>query len=486
MDNSNNTNQGEDQIEHKELAPGVVLYKEYKQLSKGDVVGLFIWKVQITTMSIVKFEVYLDQSENIELEALQNDNNNDSYVYSDELKTVNEILPFQVKEVARVVLKQGWKLKSKFKLTMNVPDKNLQYSYIEDDEKNIENHLNQFKNNYDNLPLELMTKEDIEVELSKEPINFIDIDFLPNDDSIVNPRYQENVKELFDYVIHWRRPEEFCMLDFNNCNLNNDDNNREIKIFNYQEVEPNDIHQGILPDNHLASCLSALAEKGNLIKRLFKSDQYSNYGVYQVKLCINGEWNTVTIDDYFPCIPKGNPLVSRSPGNELWVLILEKAIAKIYESYYALININIADFFLMLTGCPSFHLSLEDLVKNDGEEYCFKSIKTFVIEKKYLVVALSKNLDENIAIANNSNNQEIDENENDDMLTLSNYGYTILDIKDKHEENLIYLRKVWFDEKKEEKIKAYHSMVKETNPKLDINDAQLILSKLYIIFFYIH
>ena len=119
----------EEQVEHRELAPGVVLYKEYKKVADHkDVVGIFIWRVQITTMSVVDFEVHLDQSENIELEGKPD---------PDELKTVNKIFPFETKEVARVILKNNWKLKSKFKLTMNVPDKDVQYSYVESDEKKI-------------------------------------------------------------------------------------------------------------------------------------------------------------------------------------------------------------------------------------------------------------------------------------------------------------------------------------------------------------
>jgi calpain-15 len=448
-----NENLLEDQIEHKELAPGVILYKEYKQKNEGNIVGIFIWKVEITTMSIVDFEVHLDQSENIELENQTNEN---------ELKTVNKVLPFETKEVARVVLKQGWKLKSKFKLTMNVPDKEMQYSYIEHDEMMIGEQEKVFRQYFENLPLEIMSKEEIEKELGTQKVNFIDLDFLPNDDAIVNPRYGENMKDIFDYVIHWRRPHEFCLGE----NIN-DEEIKEIQIFNYQDVEPNDIQQGILPDNHLASALSALAEKGNLIKRLFKSDKYSEYGVYQVKLCINGEWNTITIDDYFPCIPKSNPLVSRSPGNEIWVLILEKAIAKVYESYYSLIHVNIADFFLLLTGCPSFYLNLEDIIKNDGHDICMKRLKTYVSEKKYLVVALSKPSE---ADANN-------EEEDDNMLTIGNYGYTILDVKNKQTDNLVFLRKIWYDQKKEEKIRVYEDQLKQTFPSVELSEGQLILSK---------
>lgn len=450
----------EDQIEHKELAPGVILYKEYKQMNEDDIVGIFIWKVEITTMSIVDFEVHLDNSENIELENQFNTNPK-----SKSMMTVNKVLPFETKEVAKVILKQGWKLKSRFRLTMNVPDKSLQSQYIEEDEKRIKEHEVVFREYYDSLPLEIMSKEDIEQELSKQQLAFIDLEFLPNDDSVVNPRYQENIKEMFDYVIHWRRAQEFCVGD----NIN-DKEISDIRIFNYNEVEPNDIQQGILPDNHLASALSALAEKGNLIKRLFKSDTYNEYGFYQVRLCLNGEWNIITVDDYFPCIPKSNPLVSRSPGNELWVLILEKAIAKIYESYYALININIADYLLLMTGCPSFHINLDDLMRNDSNENCIKTIKSYVFEKKYLVVAMSKSNE------NEAENEAEGVNDNDESITLPNYGYTILDVKDKNYENIVYLRKIWYDERKEEKIKLYQKTLKDRYPKAELNEAQLVMT----------
>ena len=60
----------EDQIDQKELAPGVLLIKEYKKVENDqsipDIVGIFTFKVQLKTMNVVDFEVYLNQSENIE------------------------------------------------------------------------------------------------------------------------------------------------------------------------------------------------------------------------------------------------------------------------------------------------------------------------------------------------------------------------------------------------------------------------------------
>jgi calpain-15 len=449
----------EEQIEHRELAPGVILYKEYKKDHENkDSVGLFIWKVEITTMSVVDFEVHLDQSENIELAGKSP---------TDELKTVNRIEPFQRVEVARVILKNNWKLKSKFKLTLNIPDKDTQMECIREDKKSLDDEIRRNFHILNKIPTEILTKEEIEAILEREKIKFVDLDFLPNDDAMVNSIYGENLKDLFEYVVHWRRPEDFILSENPEVEL------AEIKVFNEFEPDPNDIQQGILPDNHLVSALSALAEKCNLIKRLFKSEYYSKYGFYQVKLCINGEWVTICVDDLFPCIPKSNPLVSRSPGSELWVLILEKALAKIYESYYTLVTINISEYLMLLSGCPTVYLDLREMVKFEGAESLLKKIKQFVVDRKYLSVAISKNENEY-----NNNEMNIDD---DESLTVPNFGYTILDVRTKYKDDIIILRKVWYDQKKEEKIKKYEEELIRNNPshKSDMNEGTFILSNFY-------
>jgi hypothetical protein len=420
-------------------------------------------------MSVVDFEVHLDQSENIEL-AGKNPN--------DELKTISRIEPFEKVEVARVILKNNWKLKSKFKLTLNIPDKDTQMDCIREERKALENEIHQNYQILNKIPTEILAKEEIEAILSRENIKFVDLDFLPNDDAMVNPVYGDNLKDLFEYVVHWRRPEDFVFSENADADL------AEIKVFNEYEPDPNDIQQGILPDNHLVSAFSALAEKSNLIKRLFKSDAFSKFGFYQVKLCINGEWVTTCVDDLFPCIPKSNPLVSRSPGSELWVLILEKALAKIYESYYTLVTINISEYLMLLTGCPTVYLDLKEMVKFEGEENLLKKIKQFVVDKKYLSVAVSKSeaefINNNVNVNNaNNNNEEFDDN----SLTVPNFGYTILDVKSKYKDDLIILRKVWYDQKKEEKIKKYEEDLLKSNPshKTDMNEGTLVLSKFFVL-----
>ena len=449
----------EDQIDQKELAPGVLLIKEYKKVENDpnipDIVGIFTFKVQLKTMNVVDFEVYLNQSENIELE-------NKS---GDELKTKNTINPFETKVVAKVILKDNWKLKSKFKLTMGIPEKSAQIKYIESDEKNLKNLIESNEKKFKKIPFEFLTINEINTELKNLNTKFVDLNFLPCDNAVINTKYDENLKNFLEYIIHWRRPEDFIPSEINE----NKDADLTLRLFNQErEPEPNDIRQGSIPCNHLDSALSALAEKYNLIKRLFKSDIYNENGVYQVKLCVNGEWTTVVVDDFIPCVPLSPPLVTRSQSNELWIVILEKALAKIFDCYYNLTCINIVDFFLTLTGCPSFIYNLENL-KNEEKKDIFNKIRNFVVDKKYLVVAISKMTDM-------ENNNE--ENEEDGSLTVPNFGYTIIDVKTKYKPNLIILRKVWYDERKENNIENYLNNLVNEYPSMgnEINDSVLALT----------
>ena len=57
-------------------------------------------------------------------------------------------------------------------------------------------------------------------------------------------------------------------------------------------------------------------------------------------------------------------MVSRCKSNNIWILILEKALAKIYGCYYNLTALNIFDFFNVLTGCPTYFFSINDALNN--------------------------------------------------------------------------------------------------------------------------
>ena len=49
--------------------------------------------------------------------------------------------------------------------------------------------------------------------------------------------------------------------------------------------------------------------------------------------CINGIWEEILIDDYFPCLPNYKPAFNHTITNEIWVMIIEKAWAKVHGGY---------------------------------------------------------------------------------------------------------------------------------------------------------
>lgn len=104
----------------------------------------------------------------------------------------------------------------------------------------------------------------------------------------------------------------------------------------FSTIEPNDIIQGHLADCWFLCAVSSLAERPALVERIFVTKEYNDQGIYQLRICKNGEWQNVIVDDYFPCFPNGGPMFSKSNGNELWVLLLEKAYAKIHGGYKTL------------------------------------------------------------------------------------------------------------------------------------------------------
>ena len=87
---------------------------------------------------------------------------------------------------------------------------------------------------------------------------------------------------------------------------------------------------------------------------MFITKIVNNQGIYCVKICINGEWQAIFVDDFFPCFNKRHgPCFTQSIGNELWVLILEKAWAKLFRSYESIEKGHCRDALRDLTGAPT-------------------------------------------------------------------------------------------------------------------------------------
>ena len=91
-----------------------------------------------------------------------------------------------------------------------------------------------------------------------------------------------------------------------------------------------------------------------------ESQKANSTGRYQIRLCHYGAWEIVTVDDFFPCYPDGGPVYARGHDNELWVLLLEKAYAKLCGSYAALKSGWAYEAMIDLTGAPYCTIRFEE------------------------------------------------------------------------------------------------------------------------------
>jgi hypothetical protein len=110
----------------------------------------------------------------------------------------------------------------------------------------------------------------------------------------------------------------------------------------FDNIEPGDVLQGSLGDCWLMAAIAGVAEFPRYIQeRLFVESEVSANGMYHINLfdCGQMEWIVIEIDDFIPCKTRpwfsgsARPIFSQPSGNELWVLLLEKAFAKYAGGY---------------------------------------------------------------------------------------------------------------------------------------------------------
>ena len=96
-----------------------------------------------------------------------------------------------------------------------------------------------------------------------------------------------------------------------------------------------DIVQGTLGDCYFLSALGSLCAYKDFFDKLFHIKEKTKEHVYGVYIYINGKWELVLVDDYFPY--QGSRfkqfVFGSSSDNEIWVALLEKAWAKVNGCY---------------------------------------------------------------------------------------------------------------------------------------------------------
>lgn len=322
----------------QKIHEGIVLITEQASSSKMNM------SIENKMMKILSFTVDLTGSNKVTIEEDQ----------SSLIRTV-DVPPQQTVQIATINLGRGCSLATKFRFAVKAPPADMALSIIQKSTEKTEGRIKLARENYRWVDFNTLQREQVPEALGI----FVDPYFSPNDRSV----FLGSDKKL-STAVHWRRPKSFFKGNYS--------------VF-LDNIEPNDIKQGQLGDCWFMCALASLAERPALVERLFESSQVSDIGFYQVWFCKSGEWVRVTVDDFFPCFPKDTPIFSRSHGNELWVLLLEKAYAKLHGSYSLLKGGWAAEGMMDLTGCPTlnFDFTSEESKKLIQEDKLWEILKRY-------------------------------------------------------------------------------------------------------------
>ncbi len=137
----------------------------------------------------------------------------------------------------------------------------------------------------------------------------------------------------------------------------------DMKIFN-DKITIKEIRQGELGDCYFLSSLAALSTLPYLIREKFRLTKPNKFGYLEVILFIDGEWQIIFIDDFFP-YDKYEFAFAKPYENIFWGIILEKVWAKVNGGYSNIIGGVCEEPIEALTGFPSETIEHSKIEKNE-------------------------------------------------------------------------------------------------------------------------
>lgn len=254
-------------------------------------------------------------------------------------------------------------------------------------------------------------------------INFVDDSFNPSPKSLyLNPNeHKSDVKS-----IQWLRPNQI-----------KSDCNSSVIWSLFRTPLPSDISQGTLGNCWFLSALSVLAENFDLVKKVMITREISNEGVYQIRLCKDGKWTSVIVDDLLPCDLKSCLIYSQAKRKQLWVPLIEKAMAKLFGSYEALVSGRTVEGLSILTGSPTQSIQLKSHTNYDGEQQ---------IDKDLIWVKLLSSRTAGFlmgAACGGVSGESLNDQQYHSLGLRPRHAYSILDVRDIEGHRLIRFRNPW-------------------------------------------